>query len=623
MKNWTLPVALGVAQLFYWPRHVLPHPDEYLGVLAIVVVAVALGWRRRRPLFALAGVVAGLTVGQLSTSGEALAVMQIGDMIALYSVVVREAGRTWPPALGALCVWQAVIATAVWDSAARYVAETGLMVLSYLLVAGGGVARRQWLAGRRAAADALRQARVAHQEAGAGERHRLSEELHDVSAHHLTSIVVTMNAAARRKSLEAESLRMAAENGRAAQEELRRLLGDDVAPAEAPLHERLAELADAFTRLGQRVTVELPPVDSLTEPVADLIHAVVREALTNTVRYAPGAAVRVRLRPDVGQLHVVVENDAGAGPGERLGSGRGLAGLRRRAHLLGGAVAAGPVEEGGWRVVATVSRSATARSRWAPELIDVTTTALLLAMPLGLALIPDEAAPLDGRTWLWLAVVAPLHTLPLLYRRQAPWAVWAAVFATIGMWPLWMFDADGATAQGRLDLPLFALGTEFVAVYAVGSHARRKWASLLVVPATGAVTGLLGVVGVAVYEGGDPGKTALGHLVTFAITAAAITVVAAVPWAAGFGVRLRRDRIVGREDGALTAAVSAAEHEARAERARLVGGLREQVLQQTDRVVLAADRGDPDEVLAAARSALAAMRELLTALDPRPARALV
>jgi len=218
--------------------------------------------------------------------------------------------------------------------------------------------------------------------------------------------------------------------------------------------------------------------------------------------------------------------------------------------------------------------------------------------------------------------VTPLHTLPLLYRRRAPWAAWAAVFATVALWPIWMFNAGGAAAQGRLDLIMFAIGTEFVAVYAVGAHARHKWASLLVAPATGAITGLLAAIGVAVYESEEL-KSALGYLVIFVSIAAAITAVAAVPWAVGFAVRLRRDRIVGREDGAVTAAVSAAEREARAERSRLVGGLREQVLRQTDRVVLAADRGDPDEVLAAARAALAAMRELLTALDPAPARVLV
>ncbi|WP_245620574.1 hypothetical protein [Cryptosporangium arvum] len=117
MRNWTLPVALGVLQLFYWPRHLIPHPDEYVGVLAVVVVTVALGWRRRRPLIAFAGVIAGLTAGQLTTPAESLPVVQIFDMIALYSVVVREARRVWVITLGLLCVWQAAIATAVWDSA--------------------------------------------------------------------------------------------------------------------------------------------------------------------------------------------------------------------------------------------------------------------------------------------------------------------------------------------------------------------------------------------------------------------------------------------------------------------------------------------------------------------------
>ncbi|MFG1928169.1 sensor histidine kinase [Cryptosporangium sp. NPDC048952] len=619
MKNWTLPVALGVLQLLYWPRHLVPSPDEYLGVLAVVVITVALGWRRRRPLAALAGVVAGLTIGQLGTPEDALIGMQVTDMIALYSVVVR--GRHWPAALGVLCLWQAVIGPEVWDTAAQYVAEAGLTALSYLLVAGAGVARRQWLAGRRAAAEALQQAQVAHQEAGAGERRRLSEELHDVSAHHLTSIVVTMNAARRVKGLEPESLRTAAETGRTAQRELKRLLADDLTPAETPLGERLAELVDAFTRLGQRVTLDVPAVDSLTEPVAELAYAIVREALTNTVRYAPGSAVRVRLLLDVGQLHVVVENDAAAALGEKLGSGRGLGGLRRRAQLLGGTLTAGPGVDGGWRVAATVSITARARRRWVPELIDVTAVALLLALPLGLALIPDGSTRLDGRSWLWLAAVVPLHTVPLLYRRQVPWAVWAAVFATIGLWPMWMFNADGPAAQGRLDVIIFAVGAEFVAVYAVGAHARHKWAGLLVVPFTGAATGVLAAVGAAVYEDDDSLKSALGYVGTFAIIAAVIALVAVVPWAIGFAVRLRRDRIVGREDGAVTAAVAAAEQEARVERARLVAGLREQVLQQTDRVVVAADRGDPDEVLAAARAALAAMRELLTALDSAPARA--
>ena len=625
VRNWLLPITLGFAQLLYWPRDLVPQPDEYLGVLAVVVITVALGWRRRRPLIALAGVAAGLTAGLLTTPEDAILAMQTADLIAFYSVVVREPRRTWLITLAALCAWQAVLGVVLWSNAAEYTAEIGLLVVVYVLIAGCGVARRQWLAGRRAAAQALQQAQVAHQEAGAGERRRLSAELHDVSAHHLTSIVVTMNAARRlaKPELVADSLRMAADTGRDAQAELRRLLTDSAAPAQAPLSERLAELADAFSRLDQRVRLETPGLETLAEPVAELAHAIVREALTNTVRYAPGAGVRVRLfltttESDVEQLHIVVENDAApgdSGGAARLGSGRGLGGLRRRAQLLGGTLDAGPTAQGGWQLAATMLTSARAPRRWVPGLFDIASAALLLGLPLGLALIPDETAPLDGRSWLWVGVVVPLHTLPLLYRRRAPWAVWAAVYATAGLWPVWIVVAGEPSFEARINVAIYAGCAEFVAVYTVGAHARYKWPSLLVVPATAAVLGMVAAVGATLSERDGFGSPA-GYVLLFVVMATMVGVLAVVPWAVGFAVRLRRDRIVGREDGAVTAAVAAAETEARLERARLVAGLREQVLEQTDRVVTAAERGDPDEVLVAARTALAAMRELLSALDP-------
>lgn len=627
--NWLLPVSLAALQLAYWPRDPTPQPDQYVGVLAIVVITVALGWRRRRPLIALGVVVAGLSVGQLNSPTDGLLVLQATDMIGLYSVVVRSPRRVWLAALAALCVWQAAIGPALWNSTAQYLAESGLMILCYVVVAGGGVARRQWLAGRRAAIDSLHQAQVAHQEAGAGERRRLSAELHDVSAHHLTSIVVTMNAAGRlaKPDLVADSLRFAADTGRSARTELRRLLNDEATPTMAPLPDRLAELADAFARLGQRVRVEAPDLDVLAEPVAEHAYAIVREALTNTVRYAPGAVVRVRASltttdGDATALRLVIGNDAAPddGTASRLGSGRGLGGLRRRTHLLGGALVAGPVDAGGWQVVATLPVAAPVPRRWSPGLFDVATTVLLLALPLGLMNIPDENPPLDARAWWWLGALVPLHTLPLLYRRRAPWAVWAAVYATALLWPFWMFSADTPLALTRVNVITYVACADLVAVYSVGAYARRRWRSLLVVPATAVVLEVVILFGTAAYQPGA--ATLLWYVRTAAIAVAG----AAIAWALGSAARWRRNRVVGREDVAVTAAVAAAEAEAAAERARLVGGLREQVLRQTDRVVDAADRGDPDEVLAAARAALAAMRELLTALDPpvttRPATAL-
>ncbi|GAA0284101.1 sensor histidine kinase [Cryptosporangium japonicum] len=637
MKTVILPLVLAATQLVWWPGGWVPGAPAVedplaaaVTVLATVGAAAALCLRRSRPVASLVGSAAAITVAVLASPYDAALTVALADLIALYSVAAWKPRRTWGVALVSLVVWQGALGALEFGVTSEGIAEFGFMVVAYLVTAGGGVARQQWRAGREAAAAALRQARTAHREAGSGERQRLSAELHDVSAHHLTSIVVSTNAALRlrrsRPELLAESLTAAAATGREALAELRALLGGSgPAPAGPHLTDRLAELSDAFTRLGQHVTLEAPDPGPLPLPVTEAAHAVVREALTNTLRYAPGGTVRVHLRLDVGQLHVVVENEAGAGGNVvRLGSGRGLAGLRRRVTALGGTLTAGPAGGAGWRVSVTVPAAEPVGKRperwWAAHrtpLIDVGIVALLLAFSIAGLYIPDEdgwaVRPVPLGIWPLFLLIA--HSAPLLFRRRAPWAAWAGVFATAGLWPLWL-TPDGMTDNLASAL-IFAIGAEAVAVYTVGAHARHQWRSLLVLPASAAVLGAVSLA-VLVKSAGDAGQPVRPVLAVFlgAAWGAALTVPLVFAWAGGFVVRVQRDGVVRREHTAVTAAVAAAESEARAERARLVGGLREQVLQHTERVVSAADAGDPDDVVAAARAALAAMRELLTALDP-------
>jgi signal transduction histidine kinase len=75
-----------------------------------------------------------------------------------------------------------------------------------------------------------------------------------------------------------------------------------------------------------------------------------QEALTNVARYAPSACTTVTMRyePDCTQLSV--DNGVSATPPrERMGGGRGLAGLRERIERAGGTMSSGPTDEG-WRV---------------------------------------------------------------------------------------------------------------------------------------------------------------------------------------------------------------------------------------------------------------------------------
>jgi len=78
---------------------------------------------------------------------------------------------------------------------------------------------------------------------------------------------------------------------------------------------------------------------------------VVQESLTNALRHAPGAAVRVYVSGSPQGLTVTVHNGRSTQERPELaGTGRGLAGLRGRVQELGGRLSVGPSPEGGWLV---------------------------------------------------------------------------------------------------------------------------------------------------------------------------------------------------------------------------------------------------------------------------------
>ncbi|MFF0226869.1 histidine kinase [Streptomyces sp. NPDC004629] len=232
-------------------------------------------------------------------------------------------------------------------------------VVGTALVAAG-VAAVAWVLGRSQRRRRAERAALAAYRAGAGamarfaalaERDRLAVELHDVAAHRLTAVVVSA-AAARHLTdpdLIADALRHAADAGRKAVAELDRLgergeggggpaAGVSLADVAALAAESGAELHDT-TGTG-------PAVPAATGAVA---YRVVREALTNTARYARGAAVRVALGSRPGLLTVTVTDDGGTTAEPGLGTGRGLTGLRGTVGAVGGTLSYGPAS-GGWTV---------------------------------------------------------------------------------------------------------------------------------------------------------------------------------------------------------------------------------------------------------------------------------
>jgi signal transduction histidine kinase len=115
-------------------------------------------------------------------------------------------------------------------------------------------------------------------------------------------------------------------------------------------------LAAEVARAGVRVEVRIEGAPAELPAGLDLsAYRIVQEALTNVVRHAGPATARVSIRHGDGQVAVeVVDDGRGGDPGGQGHGGLGIAGMRERAALYGGAVEAGPLPGGGFRVAATL-----------------------------------------------------------------------------------------------------------------------------------------------------------------------------------------------------------------------------------------------------------------------------
>ena len=194
------------------------------------------------------------------------------------------------------------------------------------------------------------------------ERARIAAELHDIVGHALSVMVV--QAAAGQRLVDAapgaarSSLEAIAESARQGRADLTRLIdllgGSEVGSYDLAL---VDELVARAARSGLHVTCRLEGErDGVSAERSHAAYRVVQESLTNALRHAPGAGVRVLVRGSEGgrALLVRVENDASpstAAP-STTGSGRGLQGLRERVSAVGGTLTAGPAAGGGWVVEA-------------------------------------------------------------------------------------------------------------------------------------------------------------------------------------------------------------------------------------------------------------------------------
>ncbi|WP_286255571.1 sensor histidine kinase [Streptomyces graminofaciens] len=208
------------------------------------------------------------------------------------------------------------------------------------------------------------------------ERTTIARELHDVVAHHMSVVAIQAEAAPYRVENPPPELEQAfvtiRENAVAALTELRRVLGvvraedyeapDAPQPTLADLDGLLANVREAGLTVDKVVT---GAVRELPQGVELSAYRIVQEALSNTLRHAPGATARVEIAHVLGGLGVRIVN--GPSPEVTLvksthGAGHGLTGMRERVTMLNGEMATGETDDGGYEVtvflpVATMSEA--------------------------------------------------------------------------------------------------------------------------------------------------------------------------------------------------------------------------------------------------------------------------
>ncbi|MFI1147424.1 sensor histidine kinase [Streptomyces sp. NPDC020817] len=339
-------------------------PLTVQALVLVVLAAPCLLARRARPVTVLCAVLAlGAALNLTTPQGPHFSAAY---MVALYTVT-----RLRGPVVTAVAAVATVPLTMISGGYGDSSVLTGLLgnTVAVVLVVGTGLVVRRWQREAEARRTLLADRAVA------GERRRIARELHDIVAHHITTMQLMAGGAranlAHDPGAARDALVTLEDSGRMALREMRQLLDvlrageepEQVPPAPQPgtgdlgriiTESRLAGTPTEFTVRG--TARPLPPTVGLT------VFRIVQEALTNARKHAVGARAHVRLTygPDGVEVEVRDDGAGGARPGSSRpaasrygsGSGYGLIGMRERVALQGGTLETGSCDDGGFRVAA-------------------------------------------------------------------------------------------------------------------------------------------------------------------------------------------------------------------------------------------------------------------------------
>ncbi|WP_225802554.1 histidine kinase [Streptomyces sp. NK15101] len=314
-------------------------------------------WRRTRPLAMVTlafGSVILLQVASLLAAPREPVGLDIGAVVLVLVYALPRWGSGREIVLGGAVILAAfaVCVVAYGTPAAERVGGFVFLLLPGLI----GAAVRFWGTARERQLEQVR----------SREREQLARELHDTVAHHVSAMVIHAQAgrvlAGADPSAAVEALEGVEEEGARTLEEMRAMvaaLRDRGVGAELAPPAGVADLERLVRTPGGHLKVDLDldgELDSLPPALDAAVFRIVQESVTNARRHAVSATeVVVRVAAERHAVRVSVRDN-----GQRTGRGRdgyGLAGLRERAALLGGALRAGPGADQGWHVEAELPRA--------------------------------------------------------------------------------------------------------------------------------------------------------------------------------------------------------------------------------------------------------------------------
>ncbi|MEV4314616.1 histidine kinase [Actinocrispum sp. NPDC049592] len=322
-------------------------------VVAAVIGTLPLVWLDRLPAWI---VTIGLVI--LALTGLFLSIeLPSGFSIALTYIAVGFAVRdaksvttfvVLPVSLAAIAV-SIFVRQHGWLDFVAALAGFAALVLA-------GQTRRQRNARIEQTELALARAQAAREEharaAALAERARIAREMHDVLAHSLAGLALSLQGARLvlvRDGASEEALRQV--------ERAQRLATEGLAEARRAVaalrSDRPRSISSLVSDYGADAHLTVVGSSSLPEDTEDALYRAVQETLTNVRKHAPGARVDVVLEHGSGEVALTVTNQGGQRTAPARERGFGLTGMRERAELLGGSLEAGPVD-GGWRVRMTV-----------------------------------------------------------------------------------------------------------------------------------------------------------------------------------------------------------------------------------------------------------------------------